>query len=79
MTNKHTPGPWALNGNYIGSETAGNIGYSFGDNVANAHLLAAAPELLAALKAVLEHNIAHHNHMTHAAARAAIAKAEGRS
>lgn len=35
-------------------------------------------DLVGSLRAVLEHGIAYHNHMTHAAARAAIAKAEGR-
>ena len=42
-----------------------------------AALMAAAPELLAALEAVLELHIAHHNHPTHAAARATIARAKG--
>jgi hypothetical protein len=37
----------------------------------------AAPELLAALQELLTLHIAHHNHPTHAAARAAIARATG--
>ena len=37
----------------------------------------AAPDLLAAVKALLDMHIAHHNSPVHAAARAAIVKAEG--
>ena len=42
---------------------------------ANARLIAAAPDLLAALLGMLSLHIAHHNNPEHAAARAAIAKA----
>lgn len=43
----------------------------------DAHLITAAPDLLAALREMLNTHIAHHNHPAHAAARAAIAKATG--
>ena len=79
---KHTPGPWRveMNGNYMrlympepglkGDVARGYVGE------ANARLIAAAPELLAALRLVL----AHDGVLTGAdwtAIRAAIARAEG--
>ena len=45
---------------------------------ANARLIAAAPELLEALIAMLEMHVSQHNHPIHANARRAIAKAEGK-
>lgn len=100
-TVKHTPGPWAASGDTV-KGPAGNIvaeccGYSVkatdpshraqGGREANAHLIAAAPELLAALEA-LESEIRYLNEtaLEHPsmpprrimlAARAAIAKARG--
>lgn len=81
---KHTPGPWAPNGDQVEVQAVHNDGYRicdvFGpDYKANAHLVSAAPELLQALKEIcdrvgprwfLEQNWA--------APLDAIAKAEGR-
>lgn len=52
---EHTPGPWGLNNDYIGSmegEIAQVISENVGilENEANARLIAAAPELLEAVK-----------------------------
>ena len=47
----------------------------YGGRLGNAHLIAAAPELLEALRALLALHEAHHNSIEHAAARKAIAKA----
>lgn len=81
---KHTPGPW-----HIDDASYGQIVCSRTSDVAvvrntgglphhgNARLIAAAPELLEALKAVLL--IADRKHDAFDAARAAITKAEGRS
>lgn len=67
MTNKskHTPGPWYIHKDYYDNPTGKNhqIMYKSGDaqhtslcrviqNPGDAHLIAAAPELLAALEAV---------------------------
>lgn len=55
---KHTPGPWRTSGVYIDSDhgTVGHANFSddltAGSPVANAHLIAAAPDLLEALEAV---------------------------
>lgn len=86
----HTPGPWkdtdrndhpkAMDGYVkIDAERQG-IAYVFGDTKsereANAHLIAAAPELLAVLRILVQQEW--HPHLsTLDAARAAIAKAEG--
>lgn len=43
----------------------------------NARLIAAAPDLLEALNALLSIHIAHHNDPIHVAARAAVSKATG--
>lgn len=96
---KHTPGPWGIETEHalitIGASGAGKIACVFqtvlaGDPKANARLIAAAPELLAALKETLEtlgdiaDKLAHGSPMRndleaqYAAIRAAIAKAEGR-
>ena len=60
----HTPGPWAITDDFIGvhdeqgrciadmdSEGAPDIGY--GESLANARLIAAAPDLLAALSNII--------------------------
>ena len=84
---KHTPGPWA-----IGLETDENDGHgqiispegehiasvSMYPIVANARLLAAAPELLEACKAMLAADDELDYPVVVKQARAAIAKAEGR-
>ena len=62
---KHTPGPWRITTDFIGvydkdarciadmdSESAHEIGYD--ESLANARLIAAAPDLLAALEAVID-------------------------
>lgn len=88
----HTPGPWKWNKNYNGLE--GPVGpvlsyvqyegmwLSSENEDDNARVIEAAPDLLAALKALMEYE--EHLYMPSAqgpidAALAAIAKAEGRS
>ena len=86
MDAKHTPGPWAVGGRLVIAEKYGSVcavddGQS--DYVANARLIAAAPELLAALKAITDElgvpDPGYPAPVANAAeiARAAIAKAEG--
>lgn len=99
MTNAaHTPGAWRITDDFIGvhdqqgrciadmdSEGAPDIGYD--ESLANAHLIAAAPDMLAALEALLEgtceamsfldtHLVEHLKPLADAAERA-IAKAKG--
>jgi len=90
---KHTPGPWTAatiegddytfveptdnspdndNANYVIARCSGP------DRVENALLIAAAPDLLAALKAMVL-NDTHTYRDCHMAARAALTKAEGAS
>jgi len=64
MRFNHTPGPWAL--------TAFG-----GESLANARLIAAAPDLLEALKSVVM--ISDRKHDAWDRAHAVIAKAEGRA
>ncbi len=89
MTSQHTPGPWrcehgpgeyrimcndktrGLNG-YLGGLV---IGHPLVELAANARLIAAAPDLLAALEAALQ--AAGPHRWWHDEARAAIAKARG--
>jgi len=84
---KHTPGPWqvdeAWNDYYIVYEK-GNIAelvsptdMNDAEFIANVHLMAAAPELLAALK-VLVNELGYMEYAEFDDARAAIAKAEGK-
>jgi len=94
---KHTPGPWFVNqdedGNYRSIGSAGWWGLAQvvvrfegernddATGLANANLIAAAPDLLAALKAFVadfDASVSDPDATTDAA-RAAIAKAEGRS
>lgn len=51
-TAQHTPGPWAIAGHYIGTlgVNVATVGYASGAEHANARLIAAAPDLLAALQ-----------------------------
>jgi hypothetical protein len=87
----HTPGPWSSdfpNGDdWIRTEDGDaivRIGFNQEHREANAHLIAAAPELLEALKAITHRTdlgtaLFHKLTEEHAeAALAAIAKAEGR-
>ena len=87
----HTPGPWAITDDFIGvhdeqgrciadmdSEGAPDIGY--GESLANAHLIAAAPDLLAALSNIILSSDANcGDSLANAieAARVAITKAKG--
>ena len=51
----HTPGPWAVSqpsGNYIDTPTGSVAALTYGATKADAHLIAAAPDLLAALEHV---------------------------
>lgn len=81
MTTKHTPGPWAAFQNRIQSAEGEPIADALmvsdfdtsGEDEANARLIAAAPDLLAALEVV----IAHPNNFNFEVVRAAIAKAKG--
>lgn len=90
MTTKHTPGPWRLWGkadpSQVISDATGFIAQTLGGNdEANARLIAAAPELLEALKNLDEAYCRSGGPLTRAernedrkrliAARAAIAKA----
>jgi len=86
---KHTPGPWmaASRPSSIvgwpvvapgdGGRSVCNITTGHDQSEANAHLISAAPDLLAALKAVIA--IADRATVEFDRARAAIAKAEGRA
>jgi hypothetical protein len=88
---KHTPGPWAifkvrlsgmfLIGKAADVDLANSDGHAMADNEADARLIAAAPDLLAALEVCAEElrNISS-NVLMNAAyqnARAAISKATG--
>jgi hypothetical protein len=94
MNAKHTPGPWGISGKEerdLGTLSPGFLEISSAHDVcwiakvqihtpegeANARLIAAAPELLEALKAVVA--IADRSTDEFDRARAAIAKAEGKS
>ena len=97
MTTKHTPGPWNkthfINHTVASIRTESGItvatafGYDLEHTKANADLIAAAPELLAALEAIIGNSpedkygyFAAHNAMDDKkrnSARAAIAKARG--
>ena len=77
MTTKHTPGPWEFTGKYLATRADNTLlsikpesaegGAHF---AANARLMAAAPDLLEALEAVVEDE-----DYAYSKARAAIAKA----
>ena len=62
MTARHTPGPWDFSGPHgrtVQNKCANYIARTMGDNSdaqheANAHLIAAAPDMLAALVALLD-------------------------
>lgn len=86
--NKHTPGPWECVSNIVRTvrSSDGSGGFlvaecpaSIGSRLEDARLIAAAPELLAALNAMLTHmgmDEDEWNKPTFDQARAAIAKAE---
>jgi hypothetical protein len=95
MTTQHTPGPWQVKtyayrshivadvreeGGIENWEGVASIDESDGQGTANASLIAAAPELLAALNAMLTHmgmDEDSWNRPTFEQARAAVAKAKG--
>lgn len=88
----HTPGPWTVNGHYIespplrpnfGRRAVARVDYSHHSEIpANARLIAAAPELLAALKEAIatvdgfDHGDEGEDGDPIASWRAAVAKAE---
>ena len=78
---QHTPGPWAQNGNLIEGPDGETVAYVTAYNTmtprqkANTRLIAAAPDLLAALRFVLKYEGM--GAVTEATVRAAIAKATG--
>jgi len=79
MNTQHTPGPWTANRRYVETKDQ-TICEIFGGNREDARLIAAAPDLLGALKAMLTHmgmDEDEWNKPTFAQARAAIAKATG--
>ena len=56
----HTPGPWTVSkpsGNYIDTATGSIAALTYGATKADAHLIAAAPDLLVALEYLLEQTI----------------------
>jgi hypothetical protein len=87
MSAKHTPGPWevgdapddrvAVHGGTVCVAVVGDKGFAAVE--ADAYLIAAAPELLAALEGLLADPYLSHsiNNDRMAPARAAIAKAKG--
>ena len=80
---KHTPGPWKATRNNIGVRSIDAPVCRVwmlrsGQGVANARLIAAAPDLLEALKMMLEGGLEGPTPQAIETALAAIAKAEGR-
>lgn len=74
-TQTHTPGPWYTNGVLIMNEkgsTVGRVGH-IENYEANANLIAAAPDMLKALKMAKDETDGWGHYVT-----VAIAKAEGR-
>jgi hypothetical protein len=57
MNTEHTPGPWTVSkpsGNYIDTPAGHSVAaLTYSATLADAHLIAAAPDLLAALQEVL--------------------------
>jgi hypothetical protein len=89
MTTQHTPGPWKTNGDPYVSTADGKRSIAFCDtrqaheDRANARLIAAAPDLLEALKdivgfwdSIVPTDAVNQMHIN---ARAAIAKATGQA
>ena len=91
----HTPGPWHVEGQYVFSPpvasnpicaTGRHLGQAIEEVEANARLIAAAPDLLGALRFILAFYEPGQRHLDTEAwkqaeggARAAVAKAEGRT
>ena len=82
---KHTPGPWIQVGDTVGVPV-GRVAWVFAptsstwtEEIANARLIAAAPDLLEALRGLLEVTDFYELYGAKTeAARAAIAKVEGK-
>lgn len=84
MADEHTPGPWDVQPPFSGMPSRWlvtsadgvvcDLGLNCGPQPANAQLIAAAPEMLAALKAIAADASAY---QWHGVVRALIAKAEG--
>jgi hypothetical protein len=55
---QHTPGPWTANRRYVETDEA-TVCEVFGGNRADARLIAAAPELLAALQSLIDMDVAY--------------------
>lgn len=84
--NAHTPGPWTVKSTFVGplavctdERTIAEVGHeSFVTAEANAHLIAASPELLEALKEANNELVLRRDSPLRARIDAAIAKAEGK-
>lgn len=90
MTQKHTPGPWEITygTKVLAIRSRGALGYlattseyNRDEQLANARLIAAAPEMLAALKSVCNYLDGMKGPFNHELLnlKDVIAKAEGRS
>lgn len=90
MTTKHTPGPWhyaecQMGTPFVDTESVGDLfaaALPLDEQIANAHLIAAAPDLLEALEAAHGWLVlvgTDHLEPVRARCRAAIAKAKGQS
>jgi len=92
MSEKFTPGPWSHdgfvtvfgpNGLSVAHTSSGIRHYGEDSAIANAHLIAAAPEMYAALKAIIEQwdtpnwKLTEHTGVLIEAGRAALAKTYG--
>jgi len=86
MNTEHTPGPWTVSkpsGNYIDTPAGHSVAaLTYSATLADAHLIAAAPDLLAALQEVLcdldTLREPYRNEAICERVRAAIAKATGK-
>lgn len=91
---KHTPGPWFVDGLIVSAAGKGSVGFAYGpsfaersevgrESLANARLIAVAPELLEALQMLLSYTLSCEALLNATpagqieVARAAIAKATG--
>jgi len=86
MADKFTPGPWGIESERrvdadltLCRIESQSIGYIIAESVdkLDAPAICAVPELVEALRGLLEKHIAHHNAIEHAAARALLAKIDG--
>lgn len=78
MHTNHTPGPWTIaDDGTIETQFAGRVGHLSGVWINDARLIAAAPDLLAALQEMLIYAEGHVEEAHILYARAAIARATG--